>query len=310
MQRICRKRQNRIGWEALADEAVRHNFSENVDQRFSRLAPTKVYIETEWWLFRTAILAAATETCGVKRIGPPIGQKRTPWWNDEVRAVVAEKKAAHKAWVGRQTAETRQKYLQARDRTKEVVSKAKAAFWEHYRHRLESNYLSADKIFWQTIGCLRKRACPIIFSIKNTSSDLLSGEKDILNRLKEYFPELYNPTLGRQGAPSERERDETSDIAKEKVQIAIRALKPGKAAGIDEIRPEMLKSLSYHGIHWLTRVCRIAWMERRAPVDWQTGIVVPIFKKGTGECSNYRGITLLTLPGKVYAGVWSGDAER
>ena len=35
IQRIGRKRQNRIRWEALADEAVRHNFAENVDQRFS-----------------------------------------------------------------------------------------------------------------------------------------------------------------------------------------------------------------------------------------------------------------------------------
>ena len=39
-------------------------------------------------------------------------------------------------------------------------------------------------------------------------------------------------------------------------------------------------------------------------MDWQTGIVVPIFKKGDRrECSKYRGITLLSLPGKVYARV-------
>ena len=116
--------------------------------------------------------------------------------------------------------------------------------------------------------------------------------------------ELYNPTSGRRGAPSELERDETSDISTDEAQVGIRALKPGKAAGIDEIRPEMLKSLSRHGMIWLTRVCRVAWREGRAPVDWQTGIVVPIFKKGDRrECSNYRGITLLSLPGKVHARV-------
>ena len=53
--------------------------------------------------------------------------------------------------------------------------------------------------------------------------------------------ELYNPTSGRQGAPSESERDETSDILTDEVQAAIRALTPGKAAGIDEIRPELPK---------------------------------------------------------------------
>ena len=39
-------------------------------------------------------------------------------------------------------------------------------------------------------------------------------------------------------------------------------------------------------------------------MEWQTGVVVPIFKKGDQRvCSNYRGITLLSLPGKVYARV-------
>ena len=39
-------------------------------------------------------------------------------------------------------------------------------------------------------------------------------------------------------------------------------------------------------------------------MDWQTGIVAPIFQKGDRrECSNYRGITLLSLYRKVYARV-------
>ena len=144
----------------------------------------------------------------------------------------------------------------------------------------------------------------MIYSIKSAFGDLLSCERDILNRWKEYFMELCNPTSGRWGASSESERDETSDIATDEVQAAIRELKSGKAASIDEIRPELLKSLSRHGILWLTRVCRLAWREGRAPVDWQMGIVVSIFKKGDQrECSSYRGITLLSLPGKVYARV-------
>ena len=144
----------------------------------------------------------------------------------------------------------------------------------------------------------------MIYLIKNASDHLLSCERDILNRWKEYFVELYNPTSGKWGAPSEPERDETSDISTDEVQAAMRALKPGMAAGIDETRPELLKSLSRHGILWLTRVCPVAWREGRAPVYWQTGIVVPFFKKGDRrECFNYIGITLLSLPGKVYARV-------
>lgn len=88
------------------------------------------------------------------------------------------------------------------------------------------------------------------------------------------------------------------------MEEAIKSLKPGKAAGIDEIRPEMLKALGEGGMKWLTRVCRIVWKSGVAPEDWQTGVIVPIYKKGSEkECSNYRGITLLSLPSKVYAKV-------
>ena len=47
------------------------------------------------------------------------------------------------------------------------------------------------------------------------------------------------------------------------------------------------------------------------PLDWQTGVVVPLFKKGDRRvCSNYRGITLLSLPGKVYSGVLERRVRR
>ena len=47
------------------------------------------------------------------------------------------------------------------------------------------------------------------------------------------------------------------------------------------------------------------------PLDWQTGVVVPLFKKGDRRvCSNYRGITLLSLPGKVYSKVLERRVHR
>ena len=88
----------------------------------------------------------------------------------------------------------------------------------------------------------------------------------------------------------------------EEVNIAIKSLKSGKAADIDEIRPEMLQLLNPNGIKWLTRVCSVAWKIKIAPIDWQHAIIIPVFKEDDQrECSNYKGISLLRLPGKVFA---------
>ena len=81
---------------------------------------------------------------------------------------------------------------------------------------------------------------------------------------------------------------------------AIRGLKSGKAADEDEIRSKMLKALNGEGVRRLTKVCQVEWKLGKTPKDWQTGVIIPINKKGDRkECTNYRGISLLILPGKV-----------
>ncbi len=47
------------------------------------------------------------------------------------------------------------------------------------------------------------------------------------------------------------------------------------------------------------------------PHDWKTAIIVPLYKgKGSrNECASYRGISLLSVPGKVY-GRWGIEREE
>ena len=87
------------------------------------------------------------------------------------------------------------------------------------------------------------------------------------------------------------------------VSRAVRKVAKGKAAGEDLITVELLQSKTC--IEWLHRVVVATWRGEEAPRDWQDGIVVPLYKgKGSRqECDNSRGITLLSIPGKVYARV-------
>ncbi|KAK3546555.1 hypothetical protein QTP70_027318, partial [Hemibagrus guttatus] len=121
---------------------------------------------------------------------------------------------------------------------------------------------------------------------------------------KEYFEDLLNPT---DTPPLEEPEAEDSEvdsfITQAEVTEVVQQLLGGKAPGVDEIRPEYLKYLVV-GLSWLTRLCNIAWRSGTVPLDWATGVVIPLFKKGDRRvCSNYRGITLLSLPGKVYSRV-------
>jgi len=45
-----------------------------------------------------------------------------------------------------------------------------------------------------------------------------------------------------------------------------------------------------------------ALQQKSVPSDWRRGLIVPLFKEGDKElASNYRGITLLSIVGKLFA---------
>ena len=56
------------------------------------------------------------------------------------------------------------------------------------------------------------------------------------------------------------------------------------ALGVDEICPEFLKALDVVGLLWRTRLCNGAWTSRAGLLNWQTGVVVPLLRSGTGGC--------------------------
>jgi hypothetical protein len=79
-------------------------------------------------------------------------------------------------------------------------------------------------------------------------------------------------------------------------------MKLGKAAGHDHITPEMIKYMGSRGEELLLRIYQKAWNGKKSVKDWEVAILIPIFKKGNSrECKNYRGISLLSIPGKIYS---------
>ncbi len=84
--------------------------------------------------------------------------------------------------------------------------------------------------------------------------------------------------------------------------LAVARLKCGKAAGMDGITAEMLKYGGDAAVEWMLLICEQAWKKGEVPDDWKKAIIVPLDKgKGSrSECRSYRGISLLSVPGKVY----------
>jgi hypothetical protein len=88
--------------------------------------------------------------------------------------------------------------------------------------------------------------------------------------------------------------------SKDEVRKAIVPLRNEKAAGPDGIVAEALKVNIDASIEILHRLLTKIWEKEEIPEYWREGHLVKLPKKGDlHECSNYRGIMLLLVPGKV-----------
>ncbi|KAK3508064.1 hypothetical protein QTP70_012241 [Hemibagrus guttatus] len=168
---------------------------------------------------------------------------------------------------------------------------------------MEKDYWTASGKFWQTVWHLRRGKQLSANTVYSGDGELLASTGDIVGRWKKYFKDLLNPTdTPSVEEPEAKDSEVDSFITQAEVTEVVQQLLGGKAPGVDKIRPEYLKSLDVVGLSWLTRLCNIAWWSGTVPLNWATRVVVPLFKKEDQRvCSNYRGITLLSLPGKVYS---------
>ena len=74
----------------------------------------------------------------------------------------------------------------------------------------------------------------------------------------------------------------------------------GKVAGPDGIPAEALKADVNTSIEMLYSLFEEIWGKEEIPAEWKEGYLIKIPKKGDlSGCDNYRGITLLSVPGKI-----------
>ena len=93
----------------------------------------------------------------------------------------------------------------------------------------------------------------------------------------------------------------TEAIGTREVQLTVKALKNHKAAGLDQIIGELLNHGGDEMIEELTRLLNNCWLKESLPVDRQKGKIIKIRKQGNlTDCNNWRGITLLSVSGKIF----------
>ncbi len=149
--------------------------------------------------------------------------------------------------------------------------------------------------------------------LKRSDGSCTSDPAEKANMQRRYFSSLLNchrptaPGLRAQLAAFTPDEAQQYNFVEDppthsEVETAVKRLKNHKAPGVCGILPEMIKYSGEAGWRMLhTLICHV-WETGKAPADWKKSLLVPLLKKGDPtDLGNYRGISLLSLPGKVYA---------
>ena len=142
-----------------------------------------------------------------------------------------------------------------------------------------------------------------VWCIKDEDRRVLTKEKKVIKRWKDYFEGLLNEEFPREAIDRvEWNLGMVDLIREEEVWSAVRKMKNKKAVGPDGVPVEVWKVLGSLGIQWLTKFFNKILVEGKIPEAWRKSCVVPIFK-GKGDvqdCGNYRGIKLMSHSMKIW----------
>lgn len=287
-------RGNRKKWntDKLNRTDINQEFTSTLEQKLFNHDEAK--IEEEWRNIKKSIIQTADTVLGQRQT-----VKGREWYDDECAAEVRAKNKARNAWLRTGGDRELQDYKGKRSAATKLLKKKKTEWLEEIMREIEASYRDNRKLF-QHIK-------------RQTTTKKMSARIDRGN-WESHFRELYQT----QEQDYENEQQVTQDPHKqeepptyEEFMHTVERLKPNKAAGPDEISNELLKNGGEELQKRLYNLIVKIWREENMPVDWRSGLLTPIYKKGDPTiCSNYRGIMLLNTTYKILTSIIRKRLEK
>ena len=281
--------------EKLKDPTIAKEFQASIGGKFGPLLLLEEDAETITNNLNAIVTETAKEVLGYSR------RKSKPWVTENILDLCDTRRGIKEI---RNTEEGKVKYTEINKKIRNEMKEAKQKWIEEQCEEIENSLANNNsKKAFQFVKDLTKQKHSKVCTIQDKDGNCLTEEEEIRDRWTEYCSELYN--FQNQGDPSvvicpEPTNEDDFPILREEVETAIRSLKCGKAAGVDNIPAELLKNGGEIVIDVLTTICNQIWKTGKWPTSWTQSLIITLPKKGNlQQCQNYRTISLISHASKV-----------
>ena len=289
----------RFDVDKLKDPHVAEVFQAMIGGKFAALSilDSDMDLDMLTHTFNAAVTDTANEILGKHR---PV---KKPWVTTEILDL-CDKRRELKKKKNKNDAEGTTEYRTVNRQIKKGMKKAKEDWIGEQCENIEDSLKKNNK----------KRACHLVKDLTSTkqertttiqdkSGTCLTENEDVLKRWTEYCSELYNYRAT--GDPEvlnvpPATNNDNHPILREEVGAAVKTLKKGKSAGVDNIPAEMVQAGGEDMISVLLIICNKIWQTGEWPTQWTQSLVIILPKKGNLQlCQNYRTISLISHQSKV-----------
>ena len=269
-----------------------------------------VSVEDDWADIRDTTYKTAAEVLGFR-----VGRRHQDWFDDqdtEDQSLLDTMHATHLAWINdKHSTAKKSAYTKARQTAQVKLREMKDNWWMQKSLELQDAADQHDmKRFYdglkEVYGPRDSGSTPVL---SKDGSTMITDRELILKRWAEHFESVLNQ-------PADFDDTVLSEIpqwaeasyldqppTKDEVLRAINQISSGKSPGADSIPLEIFKEGGDQLVQRLTGLFLEIWDKESVPQDFKDALIVHIFKRKGARtcCDDHRGISLLSIAGKILA---------
>ena len=288
----------------LQSRSKREEFKLELTNRFKILQDLDdTNVEEHWTKVRDIFKTTCNNVLGLKKTN------NKPWITQESLDKIQIRRQSKAAVNNSKTRAEKQAaqavYTKANKEVKRAIQKDKNDFLEDLAEKAEKAATGGHmRTVYQITKALSGKHSKPSIPVKDQQGNTILDKEGQMERWQQHFNQLLNrptPETAPDILPARTDLPLNTDTpSKKEIEESVKQLRIAKAAGPDHIPPEALKADIPTTVDILHPLFEKIWIEEEFPLDWKQGDLIKLPKKGDlSNCANYRGITLLSIPGKV-----------